>query len=71
MTAEEAFQKNLNRLMNDRGMPPKSLARTAGVSIQTVYDAKSGQHVPSVTKAWRMAQGLNVSLMDFMRGATE
>ena len=71
MRVEDAFSINLKRKLNERGLRPKALARKADVSLSSIYDACNGKCVPNLINAWKMANGLGVTVDELLRDATE
>lgn len=71
MLAEDAFRRNLNRKMKDRGISPRRLSERTGVDLTTIYEARRGRTVPNIITVWKLANGLGVLVDDLLKGATE
>lgn len=57
--------ENLKRLMEERGLKPKPLARLAGLGETYVYDVLSGKSVSqNVSKLRKLAAAMNVPLFE-------
>ena len=71
MLAEDAFRRNLNRKMKDRGISPRRLSERTGVGLTTISEARRGRTVPNIITVWKLANGLGVLVDDLLKGATE
>ena len=71
MLAEDAFRRNLNKKMKDRGISPRRLSEQTGVGLTTIYEARRGRTVPNIITVWKLANGLGVLVDDLLKGATE
>lgn len=70
MRAEDAFRYNLKRKLNERGIKPKMLASKADVSLSCIYDTCEGKSTPTVINAWRIANGLGITIDELFKNAT-
>lgn len=62
------FGDMLIMLMKQQGITPAELARRSGVSKQTINELIKGRSKePTFTKAKLLANGLGVTLVDFVR----
>lgn len=69
MTKEEQaaiFSANLSRIIKERGFTQVEIAERLGVSQQAVHTWVSGENVPRLNKAQRLAQLLGVKLTDLV-----
>jgi putative transcriptional regulator len=55
-------RNNLLKVRQERGLSVADLARSAGISRQSVYALENGQYVPSTAVALILAQSLQVSV---------
>jgi molybdate-binding protein/DNA-binding XRE family transcriptional regulator len=60
MTRKAGIETNLAALRQKRGLSAAHLARTVGVSRQTVYAIEAGSYVPNTTVALKLARVLEV-----------
>jgi len=60
MTQKAGIETNLAALRQKRGLSAAHLARTVGVSRQTVYAIEAGSYVPNTTVALKLARVLEV-----------
>ena len=58
------IENHLGALRQKRGMSAAQLARTVGVTRQTVYAMEAGSYVPNTAVALRLAQALEVKVED-------
>lgn len=69
MTKEEqsrVFSENLSRYIKDLGYTQMEIAEALGVSQQAVHNWVSGENVPRLNKAQKLAQFLGVKLTDLV-----
>lgn len=69
MTKEEQaeiFARNLSRYIKDLGLTQREIAQALGVSQQAVHTWTTGENVPRLNKAQRLAQLLGVRLTDLV-----
>src|SRR5947209_752861 len=57
-------QSNLGSIRKQRGLAVAALARSTGVSRQTVYAIEAGTYIPNTEVALRLASALHVSVED-------
>lgn len=60
--ARQNIAKNLTRILRDRGITQRDLARTAGEPDMAISRLMRGQHTPSVTLLAHVAEALDVSM---------
>lgn len=60
--AKSVFSKNLQELLNERGMTIYRLAAEAKIPQRRAYRAATGQFVPDVTTALAIARFFDVSV---------
>ena len=67
MSANEAFRKRLQELMDAKELNPNSLANLCGVTPSTIYSLfdPARKNTPSLMTVIRVCQGLGMSLSDF------
>jgi putative molybdopterin biosynthesis protein len=58
------IENHLGTLRQKRGMSAAQLARTVGVTRQTIYAMEAGSYVPNTAVALRLAQALEVKVED-------
>src|SRR5277367_7050349 len=58
------IQNHLGALRQKRGISAAQLARTVGVTRQTIYAMEAGSYVPNTAVALRLAQALEVKVED-------
>ena len=58
------IENHLGTLRQKRGISAAQLARTAGVTRQTIYAMEAGSYVPNTAVALRLAQALEVKVED-------
>jgi putative molybdopterin biosynthesis protein len=58
------IQNHLGTLRQKRGISAAQLARTVGVTRQTIYAMEAGSYVPNTAVALRLAQALEVKVED-------
>src|SRR5579862_2371898 len=61
-TTPPAIENNLAALRQKRGFSAAGLAKTVGVSRQTIYAMEAGSYVPNTAVALRLAHTLEVSV---------
>src|SRR3954466_13592323 len=65
------IENNLGRLRERRGIPAADLAKSAGVSRQTVYAIEAGSYVPNTALALKLARLLDAKVEDLFALAEE
>jgi molybdate-binding protein/DNA-binding XRE family transcriptional regulator len=60
----QEIENHLGTLRQKRGISAAQLARTAGVTRQTIYAMEAGSYVPNTAVALRLAQALEVQVED-------
>ena len=67
MSANDAFRKRLQELMDAKELNPNSLANLCGVTPSTIYSLfdPTRKNTPSLMTVIRVCQGLGMSLSDF------
>jgi molybdate-binding protein/DNA-binding XRE family transcriptional regulator len=63
-TASPEIENNLAALRQKRGLSAAWLAKTAGISRQTIYAMEAGSYVPNTAVALRLARALEVRMED-------
>jgi molybdate-binding protein/DNA-binding XRE family transcriptional regulator len=63
-TVSPEIENNLAALRHKRGLSAAGLAKTVGISRQTIYAMESGSYVPNTAVALRLAHTLEVSVED-------
>ena len=58
------IENHLGALRQKRGISAAQLARTVGVTRQTIYAMEAGSYVPNTAVALRLAQALEVKVED-------
>lgn len=58
------IENHLGVLRQKRGISAAQLARTVGVTRQTIYAMEAGSYVPNTAVALRLAQALEVKVED-------
>ncbi len=58
------IENHLGTLRQKRGISAAQLARTVGVTRQTIYAMEAGSYVPNTAVALRLAQALEVKVED-------
>jgi putative molybdopterin biosynthesis protein len=58
------IENHLSALRQKRGISAAQLARTAGITRQTIYAMEAGSYVPNTAVALRLAQALEVHVED-------
>ena len=58
------IENHLGALRQKRGVSAAQLARTVGVTRQTIYAMEAGSYVPNTAVALRLAQALEVKVED-------
>jgi len=58
------IENHLGALRQKRGISAAQLARTAGVTRQTIYAMEAGSYIPNTAVALRLAQALEVKVED-------
>ncbi len=69
MRPEEAFRKNLIRIIAEKDIAQSKLDVMAGLSSGVTNATVNGKCTPKLITAWKMAKALGVSLDNMMRGA--
>lgn len=60
----EQVKNCVQKLRNEKGVTQEELARSVGVTRQTIISIEKGNYTPSVTLAIKMATYFNVSVTD-------
>jgi molybdate-binding protein/DNA-binding XRE family transcriptional regulator len=63
-TASPEIENNLAALRQKRGLSAAWLAKTVGISRQTIYAMEAGSYVPNTAVALRLARALEVRMED-------
>ncbi len=63
-TVSPEIENNLAALRHKRGFPVAWLAKTVGISRQTIYAMEAGSYIPNTAVALRLAHALEVSVED-------
>jgi putative molybdopterin biosynthesis protein len=63
-TAGEQVSNRIGELRQKSGLPAAALAKTIGVSRQTIYEMEAGSYVPNTAIALRLARALQVRVED-------
>lgn len=58
--------ENLKRIRKARGLSQRALADRAGVVKSTIYEAEAGRHVPRIQTLEKIADALDVDLVDLL-----
>jgi molybdopterin molybdotransferase/putative molybdopterin biosynthesis protein len=58
------IENNLGTLRQKRGIPAARLAKSAGVTRQTIYAMEAGSYIPNTAVALRLARALETSVED-------
>lgn len=72
MTIEDAFKINFTDRVSRAGYRSvRVFAKEHGMNIQQTYRYASGDHLPSLITAWKIAGALGCTVDDLLKGATE
>lgn len=67
MTIKEIFSRNLNRLMESAEISRTELAEWSGVPLNTIHGYCRGMYMPSIDRAYKIAQVFRVTLDELVR----
>lgn len=62
-----SFEKNLNRLMNERGLSRYRISKDLGVSPQTACNWADGKSIPDIKSAMKLAEYFGVTVEALMK----
>jgi molybdate-binding protein/DNA-binding XRE family transcriptional regulator len=62
--AMSGIENNLGTLRQKRGIPAARLAKSAGVTRQTIYAMEAGSYIPNTAVALRLARALETTVED-------
>ena len=62
-----SFEKNLNRLMKERGLSRYRISKDLGVSPQTACNWADGKSIPDTKSAIKLAEYFGVTVESLMK----
>lgn len=62
-----SFEKNLNRLMKERGLSRYRLSKDLGVSPQTACNWADGKSIPDTKSAMKLSEYFGVTVESLMK----
>lgn len=63
----DIFSRNLNRIMNERGISQREMAKMAGCSATTIHRYVHGQHTPLLLHCVNICKALNIPVNALLR----